>query len=159
MDDKVIKKSKSIYNSIAEYLDEINWEYDRNDNELCIHTGVGSNDLPINFFISVLPKSEIILFYSYFPFKVPQAKYVDVAIAICAINDGLLYGNIDFDMEKGALSFRMTTCFSNSLISKSVFNQMMQIGISTIDDYNDLIFDFVEGKMSLDNLLKAIVCD
>ena len=149
-----MKKAKQVYESFLSMLDSKGWKYDKDDENLTITTGVKGDDLPIDLFISIRPRQEIVHLRSMFPFKVPQEKRVDCAIAVAVANYGLCDGSFDYDITDGEISFRLTSSYRESILGSDLFEYMLMVSAGTVDDYNDRLYLLAEGKMTLQKFIE-----
>ena len=150
-----LQRAKEVYGTGMSMFDSIGWTYERRDDELIIESGVKGDDLPIKFFVVVKPKQQVVQIISPLPFDVPEDKRVDVAIAVCVANYGMVDGSFDYDFTDGSLSFRLTSSYRESTLSKDLFEYMVMVAASTVDHYNDKFFMVAKDMMSVQQFLEA----
>lgn len=155
-DDKnKLKQAQTVYADFCTMLDEHNWKYDKADN-LVIETGARGDDLAMDITIRVDADRQLVVLHSPMPFTVPENMRKQMAVAVSRANHGMVDGDFDYDYESGKIYFRLTTSFRDSLISKEVFEYVIGVSCSTIDDYNDKFLAVVKKEMTIDQILNYI---
>lgn len=148
--------AKSVYLDVINLLDEMNWTYDREDDNLIVRSGVKSKDLPIEFLIYVDEERNLVRFISNLPITFEEDKLFDGALAICYVNNRIVNGTFDLDITDGSVSFRLISSFEGGVkLSKDVFEYMIFVSTSTIDEYNDKLFMLAKNMISTEQFVKA----
>ena len=155
MDEKDRKAAQTIFNTLCSALDDIEYHYKKDEDELEVRYDVQGDDLPMDFTISVFGDRDVIRLLSFLPFKVAEERLPDITMAICWINDHLLNGSFDITLERGQITFRMTQSYRDSLIDIELFKYMIFVSINTVDEYNDRLFMVSQGKMTMEELQAA----
>lgn len=158
-DERKIKAAKATYDVLCKKLDDMNWKYDKIEENYVIKSGVRGDDLPIEFIIAVEPDTQIVRLLSKLSFDIAEEKRIDAAIAVCAANNGLVAGNFDYDILKGEIIFRMTNDFRESLLSGEVFEFMIIVGTEIIDRYNDRFFMLSKGMLKVEEFIQLTLED
>lgn len=148
-------KAKETFASLCRMLDNRNWHYDKIEEDLMIKSSVKGEDLPIDFIMRVNPRNEIVSFLSWMPFKVEESKRVDVALATCVVNYILADGSFDYDLTDGSILFRMTSSYRGSVLSEDLFEYMLMVAASTVDDYNDKFFMISKGMLTIQQFIES----
>ncbi len=148
-----MKKALEVYNTLCNMLDHKGWKYNKMEDELMIKSGVRGDDFPIDFYMRVNPRNEVVSFISLLPFTVAEDKRVDLAIAVCAANYGLVDGSFDFDISDGSIMFRLTSSYKDSALGEDLFEYMLMVSASTIDEYNDKFLMITKGMLPLDKFI------
>ncbi len=89
------------------------------------------------------------------PFKVPEDKISEMAIAVAVANNGLRDGSFDFDVSDGKILFRMTACYIDSILGKELYRMMLIVSSNTIDRYNDKFLMLSKGIVSLEQFIES----
>ena len=147
-------KAKQVFDTLTDMLDSIGWTYDTDEEKLMVRSGVKGDDLPIDFVVMVRPKQEVVQFLSALPFKMPQDKRVDGAIAICVANYAMIDGSFDYDLSDGQIVFRLTSSYRNSDIGMELFKYMIMVSAGTIDKYNDRFFMLSKGMLTIQQFIE-----
>lgn len=150
-----LAKAKETYEMLCKMLDNRDWHYDKFENDLTVKSGVKGDDFPIEFIMRVNPRNEVVSFLSWLPFKIDESKRVDMALATCAVNYKLADGSFDFDLSDGTLLFRLTSSYRNSTLSEELFEYMLMIAATTVDEYNDKFFMISKGMLTIQQFLEA----
>ncbi len=148
-------KAKETFALLCRMLDNRDWNYDKHEEDLVIKSGVKGDDLPIEFIMRVNAKAEIVSFLSMMPFKVEESKRLEMALAVCVANYGLVDGSFDYDVSDGSIIFRLTSSYRNSIISEDLLEYMLMIAASTVDVYNDKFFMVSKGVMSVQQFIES----
>ncbi len=154
-DEELRKMGDEVYETVCAMFDDKGFHYDRHDEDHVIHCIVSGEDIPMEILFDVLDKRQLVRLISPMPFQVPDDKRVDIALAITAVNDRLADGSFDFDMAKGRISFRLTESYIESILGKQLFEYMLMVSASTIDDYNDKFLMISKGVMTLEQFLAS----
>ena len=149
-----MKEAKKVFDSLVKMLDERDWNYEKHEDELLIRSGIKGEDLPIEFLMVIKPKNQLVQFLSKLPFSFPDDKRVDGAIAICVANYGLIDGSFDYDINDGEIIFRLNSSYRESVLGPDLFEYMIMVSASTIDNYNDKFFMLAKGMMTIQQFLE-----
>lgn len=149
-----MQKAQEVYATIIRMLDNMEWKYEKHEDDLLIKSGVKGDDLPIEFIMVVRPKNQVVQFISSMPFNMPEDKRVDGAIAVCVANYGLIDGSFDYDLRDGEIRFRLTCSYRESTLSEELFNYMVMVSASTVDNYNDKFFMIAKGRMTVQQFIE-----
>ena len=149
-----MEKAREVYYSIVDMLDEKGWRFERFDEDLVIRSGIKGEDLPIEFFMFVKQKNQLVQFISEIPITVPDDKRIDIAIAVAVVNNGLIDGSFDFDISSGKIRFRLTSSYRDSYLGADVFEYMILCASSTVDEYNEKFFMLSKGMMTLQEFME-----
>lgn len=147
-------KAKEVYRTLLKMLDAKKFKYERHDEDLLIKSGIRGEDLPVEFIMVVIPKNEVVQFISPMPFKIAEDKRVEAAVAVAIANYGLINGSFDFDLSDGEIRFRLTTSYRDSTLGKDLFEYMMMVGASTVDNYNDKFLMLSKGIITVEQFME-----
>lgn len=149
-DERKQKLAQNVYSNICSMFEDMNFNHERDDEKLVIRSTVHGDDIPMDIVIIVNPDAQTVSFFSPMPFKVPDDKISEMAIAIAVANNGLRNGSFDFDISDGKIIFRMTACYIDSILGKELYRMMLIISSNTIDRYNDKFLMLSKGMISLE---------
>lgn len=144
----------NVMNTICEMYDDQNFRYDRHDEDLVITCSIHGDDIPMQFIIQVDAEREVVRFLSPMPFKAPEDKRIDMAIAVAVANYGLINGSFDYDMSDGEIRFRMTASYIDSTLGKELFQYMTYASANTVDRYNDRFMMLNKGIITIEQFLE-----
>ena len=148
-------KAKETYALLCKMLDERDWKYEKREEDLVIKSGIKGDDLPIDFIMRVNPRNQIVSLISWMPFKIDESKRIDLALATCVVNYGLADGSFDYDLSDGTILFRLTSSFRDSILSADLFEYMILVSASTIDEYNDKFFMLSKGMLTIQQFIES----
>ncbi len=149
-----IKQAQATFQTLCNMLDSINWNYEKDEEELKIRTHARGDDLPMDVRITVDPDRELVILLSPLPFSIGEEKRSEVAVAISCINLGIVNGSFDYNYLTGDVFFRITSSFMESLIGPEMFHYLMGVSFQTIDEYNDKILMVSKGNMSIPEIIQ-----
>jgi len=155
--EQLMKMGQNVYETICKMFDDRGFRYERHDEDLVITSTVSGEDIPMDMLFIVRPERQIVQLLSPLPFKIPDEKTVDLALAVTHANDGLIDGSFDFDMAKGRIDFRLTSSYIESILGKELFEYMLMVSAHTVDEYNDKFMMIAKGMYSLEDFIKN--CD
>lgn len=152
-DEKKLKQAQSVYKTICKTLESRDWNFTRHDDNLTITCAVRGEDLPIDIIIMVNPVAQVVSLYSPMPYKIAEDKRVDAAVAVCVANYGLINGTFDYDISDGIIRFRIVSSYRESILSEELFNYMVLVSASTVDDYNDKFLMVSKGMLTVQQFI------
>lgn len=152
-DEMKMKLAKQVYNTICEALDNRDWHYGKEEDELLVHFGVNGDDIPLQFIIVVDAERQLIRLMSPLPFKMSEAKRIEGAIATCAASYGMADGSFDYDLSDGKIVFRMTASFRESLIGEGLLQYMISCSCAMVDKYNEQFLAIDKGILSIGDFI------
>lgn len=155
-DAKQIRQAQEVYVTLCEMLDERNWHYEKDLDELNISCGVQGDDIPMPIRITVEAERQIILLFSHLPFDIPEDKRAEMALAVTLVNYKLVNGCFDFSPSKGTLLFRMVSSFRDCVISPDLLAYMMDVSCGTVDEYNEKLQALADGSMTFSQFKVSI---
>ena len=149
------KLAESVYEKICEVMDEDELTYNRHDDKLVITLSVRGDDIPMDLVIFVHEDRKLVRLVSPMPFKVPEDKRAEMAIAVNVANYGMYDGSFDYDFSDGDIRFRFTTSYyRDSTLGKEVFQYMLALSVAMVDKYNDRFMMLSKGMISLDRFIQ-----
>ena len=84
----------------------------------------------------------------------PEDKRQDGAIAVCAANYGLVDGSFDYDIGDGEIRFRLASSYRDSDLGPDLFEYMIMVAASMVDNYNDKLFMLAKGMMTVQQFIE-----
>lgn len=152
-DEKQLKQAQIVFQNLCKTLDEHDWHYKKNEDDLSIESGARGDDLPIDLNIKVDADRQVLMLLSRLPLVVPEDKRLDLAVAVTLVNNRLADGSFDYDVRSGRLYFRLTNSFLESELSGEVFMYMVICACHVVDDFNDKFLMLAKGMMSMEQFI------
>ncbi len=149
-----LKNAQNVFKTLCEMLDEKKVHYDKHEDELVVTFIMGGKDIPMQLIINVDEERELIRLISPIPVVFEEDKRVEAAIATCQANYYLADGSFDYDFEQGEITFRLTSSYIDSLISKDLLEYMVVITGIAVDEYNDKFLMLAKGMISVQDFFK-----
>ena len=153
---EITQQDRDVFNNICGAFDDMDYSYEKNEEDLSVTCTARGDDLPLEVHIFVHPEAKVVLLASPLPFEVSESSRIDMAVAAAATTFKLISGSFDFDLKDGHLYFRMTNSYRGSTISRKLFMDMFLVSCFTIDKYNEKLFMLSQGMLSLDKYLDTI---
>lgn len=152
--EKNLEQGKKIYEDLCQGLDKQDWHYDRHDEDLVVTISMKSEDLPIDMIIRVAYDAQVVNVFSVLPVKIPDEKLVDMALAVCVANDGMINGGFDLDMNKKQIVWRLCTTYRGSLLGSEAYSYMVAVSAGTVDKYNDRFLMLAKDMIDLKKFIE-----
>lgn len=152
-DEKNLENAKKVYGTLCQALDNREWRYDKDEENLVVYFGVNGDDIPMNFVIIVDANRQIVRLASMLPFKMSEGKRMEGAIATCAATYGLADGSFDYDLSDGSIVFRLTASFRGSELGEPLFQYMISCASAMVDHFNDQFLAIDKGVLSIGDFL------
>lgn len=146
---------QTVYDTICKMFDEKDYHYEKHEDDHVITCQVRGEDLPMDIIFVVRDERQIVQLLSPMPFTVPEDKRMDIVLAITVINDRLVDGSFDFDLSNGRITFRQTASYIESILGKELFEYMLMVSASTVDEYNDKFLMIAKGMISFEQFLDS----
>lgn len=154
MEEKELELAKRIFEDMCQAMDQKEWQYDRHDEDLVVTIRMQGEDLPVGLILRVNAAAQVVSVYSVLPVTVPDDKLVDVALAVCVANDGMINGGFDLDMEKKQIVWRLCTTYRGSLLGSEAFAYMVVVSTSTVDKYNERFMMLAKDMIDLKKFIE-----
>lgn len=151
-----LKSAKTTFDTLCKALEQHDWHFKKDEENLTIECGAQGDDLPMEITIVVDPERMLIILMSHLPFVTNEDKRLDTAVAVSAVNYALVDGSFDYDIKSGHMIFRMSNSFRESLIGEELFMYMILVSCHTIDEYNDKFLMLSKGVMTLEQFIGNI---
>lgn len=155
-EEKELKQAQTVYKALCEMLNERDWHYEKDEENLAIKCGAQGDDLPMEIIVEVDRKRQLVSLLSQMPFAVPENRRTALAVAVSQANNGMVDGSFDFDYLSGRIVFRLTASYRESLVGKELFAYMLMCACYTIDEYNDKFLMVAKNEMSAEEILDYI---
>lgn len=153
VDEKKMELAKQVYQTLCDAIERRDWNFEKDEEKLLVHFGVNGDDIPMQFILIVDAERQLIRVMSPLPFKMSESKRMEGAIAACAASYGMADGSFDYDLSDGAIVFRMTASFRESLIGEGLFQYMISCSCAMVDKYNDQFLALDKGIMSITDFI------
>ena len=152
-DEKKMELAKQVYQTMCDAIDRRNWRYGKDEEKLLVHFGVNGDDIPMQFTLIVDADRQLIRVMSQLPFKMSEDKRMEGAIATCVASYGMADGSFDYDLSNGAIVFRMTASFRDSVIGEGLFQYLISCSCAMVDKFNDQFLAIDKGLLSIGDFI------
>lgn len=153
-EEKNMKAALNVYETICQMFDDMDFKYDRHDEDMVVTCTVRGEDFPMEILFFVHADREIVQLLSPLPFHINEDKRMDAAVAVAVANYGLVNGSFDYDMSDGEIRFRATQAYMDSILGKEIFRYMLAAVTSSVDKYNDRFFMLNKGMMTVEQFIE-----
>lgn len=151
-----LENAKAVFQTLCQMLDKDDWHYKKDEEKLYVNCGARGEDLPMELDIHVDAERMMVILLSHMPFDIQEDRRLEVAIGITAINDHLVHGCFDFNVNNGNLLFRMANSFMDSKMGEDAMHYLVYCACQTIDEYNDKLMMLAKGILPIEQFLKVV---
>ena len=146
-------QAKRAYATVIAMMDNDNLKYKRDDENLRIDLGFNTDDLDISMKFFVDTERDLVRILSFLPFKFPEDKRVEGAVATCVANHGMVNGSFDYDFSDGEIVFKCVDSYRGGTFTQETAKYMLDIVLGTVDKYNDRFYALAKGMMTLSDFV------
>ncbi len=147
------------FEALKAWLDENEWDYQAEKEKLKITTGGVGEDLQIDIRLIINPERGDVKVLSPMPFNVPEKKRSDIAFSVGLVNDTILAGSFDYDIETGSIWYRHTTSYADMDVAPVVYERLLRDSVKAIDLFNDKFLMIGKGMYTIKQLLEFLEGD
>ena len=151
------KRATEVFQLLCLALDNRNWKYNKNANDLNVSFNIVGDDLPMRMRIYVETDRELVSCYTGQDFTVPEDKVPAFCMGVCAINNHLVDGSFDFDVLKRTVTYRLTVSYHDAVVGTELFEYMIDCSSATVDDVNQAMKKFAEGTIDYDSFIQKML--
>lgn len=152
--EKELKQAKSVFDTICRMMDKNELRYNKDEEKFIISCVLHGDDIPMDMIFAVRPEAQVVSLLSPMPFKMPEDKRVEGAVATSMASYGLVNGYFDFDMNDGEIRFRMVSSYHESILGEDLFEYMLMVSAHTIDEYNDRFLMLAKGMWNIEQFIE-----
>lgn len=142
------------YRTLISMMNNEGLKYTSFDDKLRVELGFNTDDLDVNLICIIDEDRELVRIFSSLPFKFPEDKRVDGAVAATVANHGMVNGSFDFDMSDGEMLFKCVNSYKDGGFNEEIANYMINVTVSTVDNYNDRFFGVAKGMISIQDFIE-----
>ena len=144
------------YDTIIRAFKNLQYTYQRNDEEFFVFSSFKGNCMKIPLLVGVERSSHRVFLKSRLPFIVSYPNRETVAVALCVLNNRLANGYFDFDFTEGIINFMMFNPLKDSILGEELFEYMIKTALLTVDEYNSPIFKLSEATISIKDFISEL---
>lgn len=150
-----LKRAREIFGTLCESLDNAGLVYEKEDGDEFVVKLAFSDDGGLEFLVlvNVKPMHQVVELISYVPFDMPDERRIDAALVVCYINSKLINGSFDYDVFEGKTFFRLTYSYRESLIGQALFDYMIQVSCSTVQEYLSKFNKLSKKELSFEDFI------
>lgn len=141
------------YKLICDTLDEVDFRYHKDDEQLSVTINDESDGLPIQIRMWINEKTQMVSVISRLPFTIAEDKRVEFALAVCYVNSEFTNGCFDYEASVGTIAFRMSNPLRECELTSEIVRYMMLLPYKAVENYGDKFLMFNKGLISLEQLL------
>ncbi|MBE6689459.1 MAG: hypothetical protein E7588_09365 [Ruminococcaceae bacterium] len=142
----------SVYNTICTTLDNMGLTYKKHEEKLVITLGHQGEDMVHDILIIVNAKQQAITMLEHLPFRIDDEKVVDMCIAICCINKGLISGGFTYGLGN-EVDYEITQFCNDVEISEGFVERMIMTLVMTVEEYDDKLMALNKGYIKATDFL------
>ncbi len=148
------KQALAAYQIVCDALTHADLEFSEHKEDLVITLGLTGKATPINLVIVVNEDRQDICIMSRLTFPVKDDVRPRMAAAVCMANRTIAFGNFDYDIPKGAVDYRLSQCFLNTLPAEDLIMTLISRVFTVVDAYYDRFRALGAGVLDLKNFVK-----
>lgn len=148
------EQAKKVFDTICEMLNDIDFQYDKHEDEMVITSGAKGDDIAMPFMVRVSGDRQLVSFVSMIPIEIDKSVEQNLCIALSIINLGLVDGC--FVYAEGKISFKSAVTYRGMMVGKKMFEFWLLSLLTIIDEYNDKLNKIVSEHMSVDDIRKIL---
>lgn len=148
-DEMKLARAKQVYETICSALDQREWHYKQEEERFLVYFGVRGDDLPLNFIIRADAERQLVRLHSPVPYKMPEDKRIDGAIATSVANYRLSDGTFEYNLGNGEIVFKMTATYRGAQINEELIHYMIGCSCAMVDEFNDGFMGVGQGVITL----------
>lgn len=148
--------AQETYALLCATLEKRNWKFAKSEEELSVGFGVLGDDLHMSVRITVNGDRELVTSYTSQDWSVPKELRIPFAVGVCAVNNHLVDGSFDFDLTNGEVVYRITLSYHDAKLGEEAIEYLIDCAASTVDNVNDIMKDFVDGKIDFNEYLSRM---
>lgn len=149
-----MEAAKAMYETVCSTLDSMKINYTRHDEDLVVSFCHRGEDMNHQLLIMINAKSEVIRIVERLPYEISEDKMIDVALAVCFINNRLVSGGFTYALDKN-LNYEVAQVYSGSLIGEETVRRMIMALVVTVEEYDDKFMALNKGYLKITDLIKA----
>jgi hypothetical protein len=89
-----------------------------------------------------------VIFYSAFPFAVPEEKRLKVAEFLTRVNYGLLIGNFELDFNDGEVRYKTSISVDEEPVTFGLLRPIVYTNVALMDQYFNGLLTVIQGPES-----------
>ena len=151
------KRAREIFQLLCFSLDNRNWKYNKNAENLSVSFDVLVKDMPMHLKMYVERDREIVACYTTQDFSVPESKVPAFCMGVCAVNNHLVDGSFDFDILRRVVTYRLTASYHDAIVGTELFQYMIDCSAATVDSVSAGMKAFAEGRMDYDKFIQKMM--
>ena len=152
-DEMKMEQALQVYQTLCKALEQNEWTYEKEEQKLIVHFGLRGENVSMRFVIHVDAKRQMITLLSLMPVKMRESKRMEGAVAVGIANYGMLDGNFDYDLNDGAIAFRMTASFMDSQIGEGLYHYLIGCSAAMVEKYYGRFYALDQGTIGLADFL------
>lgn len=152
MDEKMLQDARAQFGILKKMLDQMDVTYHADEEDLIL-------SIPkLMLTLALLPQTYTMILLSDKLLTVNGDKRIDIALAVCAINQCFFrLGGFDYNIQNGALYFRVAQHYYGSSLSESSINFMLASAAAGIKDHLGKLRQICDGTLSLQELYQEVL--
>ena len=152
---KYEQAAREVLQTFEEVLDEMKMKHETNEADLRIHFYYQGEDMRHRMNINIDSERANFRLVVLLPFDISSEKALDIAEAVCRINDTLMIGQFTYDMEQD-VAFETCQLFIDSMISRELIEAAINLSISTVGRYDDRLLAINKGYLQANEVFKGL---
>lgn len=148
-----MQTGKEIFDIIVEAMKIRHMTFEKFENSLIIR-GIANAEIPIVYYILIREKDRVVTFLSTLPFKIPEERRRDGAIAVCKASYRLCDGSFDYNFDDGTIEFRAAVDYKYATITDEQIIHMIDMALGAVQYYSGNLFLFAKNAITIEQFLE-----
>lgn len=125
----------SLFKQLVQFLVEEDWGFSRVSGEEELHIQFNGEHAQWMLVVRVLPESQQILCYSYYPQAITETQRPLLVEYITRANHNMILGNFELNWQNGELRYKTSLDANGIQVNATVFKQLIFTNVSLMDQY------------------------
>lgn len=148
-----MQTAKEIFDIIADAMKTRNIPFEKFEDSLAIK-GFANAEIPIVYYVLVREGDQVVTFLSTLPFKMPEERRKDGAVAVCKASYRLCDGSFDYNFDDGTIEFRASADYRNATITGEQMIHMINMALGAVQYYSGNLFLLAKNAITIEQFLE-----
>lgn len=144
------------FENLCMMLDAEAIKYVKSEERFTVQTGIRSKKTDILVSITLNADFSILSVACPVNVTVPENYAGQFAVAVSRINFAIIEGGYDYDPKSGAVLYRISTCYEESVLSEEALRYLLFTALRISDEFHGVLQTVVERAMTPDQIVNFI---
>ena len=125
----------TLFDSVKKFMEDDDWPYQQLEDDPILRTGFSSDAGQWTCYAHIREEQAQVMFYSVFPFTIPEEKRMAIAEYITRANYGLRLGNFEMDLNDGDLRYKTSIDVEGAELPPALVRSLLYANVMTMSTY------------------------